>query len=312
MKKLNVVDTRLKKEENIFKHEALIKPEAVMSFLRNLLGEDMRDDLAYLVEVNVKMTPLAIATANKELISNFHGRIMAETILSNAAGFMIVTKSVDDLYEWSNVVKTYNAAVNIVGTKLLDAIVMDQNFSYRQEAPYLFVDSRNLDEYDWDHRRVCHAAIAEENKKVELVKQGSIGQDVKTKEDAILAVAEDLAYRDREVVAVLALDEKEKPLNVYFASIGTIDSAISEPRTVLRGALLSNASKVVMMHNHPSGDLTPSADDQQSTDRISAAANIVGIELEDSLIVGAKSKEIYSIIKNERILVKQIEEEMEL
>jgi len=67
---------------------------------------------------------------------------------------------------------------------------------------------------------------------------------------------------------------------------GTLDRAVVEPREILKRALLANAAGVILYHNHPSGDPTPSREDREFTRRLSSAAEAVGIRLLDHVIVG--------------------------
>jgi len=67
---------------------------------------------------------------------------------------------------------------------------------------------------------------------------------------------------------------------------GTLDRAVVEPREILKRALLANAAGIILYHNHPSGDPTPSREDREFTRRLSCAAEAVGIRLLDHVIVG--------------------------
>ncbi len=67
---------------------------------------------------------------------------------------------------------------------------------------------------------------------------------------------------------------------------GTLDRAVVEPREILKRALLSNAVGVILYHNHPSGDPTPSREDREFTRRLAAAAESLGLRLLDHIVVG--------------------------
>nr|WP_276319884.1 JAB domain-containing protein [Egibacter rhizosphaerae] len=105
-------------------------------------------------------------------------------------------------------------------------------------------------------------------------------------EDAVGVVAPLLAQRDREHCALLALDRKHRRLALLIVSVGTADHTFMRPREIYRDALLAGASAVVVAHNHPSGDCTPSADDRQVTRRIAEGGELLGVELLDHLVVG--------------------------
>jgi DNA repair protein RadC len=69
-------------------------------------------------------------------------------------------------------------------------------------------------------------------------------------------------------------------------SRGTLDATLVHPREVFKAALLSNAASIILTHNHPSGDPTPSPDDHQLTRRLVDAGRLIGVEVLDHIIVG--------------------------
>ena len=79
---------------------------------------------------------------------------------------------------------------------------------------------------------------------------------------------------------------KHRLLDVTLVSIGTIDHTFMSPREILRDALLGNAAAIIVGHNHPSGDVTPSPDDHAVTARLAAAGRTLGIELLDHVVIG--------------------------
>lgn len=90
---------------------------------------------------------------------------------------------------------------------------------------------------------------------------------------------------DREHCLAISLDTKHRMLAATTVSIGSIDHTFMAPREIFRDALLHNATAVVLAHNHPSGDPTPSRDDELITRRIGGAGEIIGIEVLDHLVV---------------------------
>lgn len=95
-----------------------------------------------------------------------------------------------------------------------------------------------------------------------------------------------LSGRDREACIALLLDTRHRLLEVETVSIGSIDHTFMSPREVFRDALLGNAAALVLGHNHPSGDAAPSRDDERVTRRLAEAAELIGIDLLDHLVVG--------------------------
>lgn len=95
-----------------------------------------------------------------------------------------------------------------------------------------------------------------------------------------------LAYRPREQFRVLYLDKKNRLLNDEFIADGTVDHAPVYPREVLRCALETGASALILIHNHPSGDPQPSEADIAMTRKMVDAARVFDIAVHDHLVVG--------------------------
>lgn len=91
----------------------------------------------------------------------------------------------------------------------------------------------------------------------------------------------------REVFATIHLDSKNRILCVETVSVGCLTSAIVHPREVFKSALLSSAAAVVLVHNHPSGDPTPSREDLELTKRLKEAGELLGIRVLDHVIIGS-------------------------
>jgi DNA repair protein RadC len=75
-------------------------------------------------------------------------------------------------------------------------------------------------------------------------------------------------------------------IGYYEVSRGTLDSTLVHPREVFKAAILANAAAIILTHNHPSGDPTPSPDDLALTQRLVQAGQIIGIDVLDHVIVG--------------------------
>ena len=108
----------------------------------------------------------------------------------------------------------------------------------------------------------------------------------------------ELSMMDREMVCVINLNSKLKPINFNVVSIGTLNSAPAEFSNMFKSAILSNASCIMVMHNHPSGSTEPSVEDIGMTKRIVAAGQLMNIKVLDHIIVGGQSGEIYSMREN--------------
>lgn len=108
---------------------------------------------------------------------------------------------------------------------------------------------------------------------------------VKSPEDAIKAIRNQLKGKKKEHFMVLSLDTRNHVTNTHQTSIGSLDSSMAHPREVFRDAIADSASSVIFIHNHPSGDPTPSEDDIKLTKRLTEVGDIVGIEVMDHIIV---------------------------
>lgn len=131
---------------------------------------------------------------------------------------------------------------------------------------------------------------------VRLVKDAPIfdKEPFNSPESAVRALGSVLSEFDREVLAVVNLKNDLTPVNVTFASIGTINATIAEPREIFKAAILSNASAMIVMHNHPSGKLDPSIEDVRITDRLVQVGALLGIPVQDHIIVGPETGRYFS------------------
>jgi len=109
---------------------------------------------------------------------------------------------------------------------------------------------------------------------------------VRSPEDIARLLADHLQGVDREHFVSILLDTKNKVIGITTVSVGILDSSIVHPREVFKPAILSNAASIVVAHNHPSGDPTESVEDTRITVRLRDAADIIGIDLLDHVIVG--------------------------
>jgi DNA repair protein RadC len=90
----------------------------------------------------------------------------------------------------------------------------------------------------------------------------------------------------RERFAVVYLDTRNRPIAVHDAHVGTCDSSPVHPREVFGPALSLSATSIVVAHNHPSGDPSPSAEDRAVTARLRDAGELLGVRMLDHLVMG--------------------------
>ena len=95
----------------------------------------------------------------------------------------------------------------------------------------------------------------------------------------------EIGMENKEFFYILLLDTKNKVISKELISIGSLNATIVHPREVFNSAIRQSAASILCIHNHPSGDPTPSQEDIQLTKRLAEAGEIVGIELLDHLVI---------------------------
>ncbi len=104
--------------------------------------------------------------------------------------------------------------------------------------------------------------------------------------DAAALVMEDLRHRMKEHFQVLLLDTKNKVVGIEEVSVGSLNASLIHPREVFRPAIRKACACIILVHNHPSGDPTPSREDLEVTRRLCEAGRLVGIEVLDHVVIG--------------------------
>ncbi|NLM22409.1 MAG: DNA repair protein RadC [Peptococcaceae bacterium] len=101
-------------------------------------------------------------------------------------------------------------------------------------------------------------------------------------------VMEEMRHLDREHFRVMYLSTRNNVLGISPVSIGSLNSSIVHPRECFKEAIRRNANTIILLHNHPSGDPTPSREDIDITKRLIEGGKILGIEVLDHVIIGDK------------------------
>lgn len=109
---------------------------------------------------------------------------------------------------------------------------------------------------------------------------------IRTAENVAELLINEMKYEKREKVKILVLNTKNILLKILDVSYGGTNSAIIEPKDILSEPIKMGAPKIILVHNHPSGDPTPSKEDIELTKRIYNAAALLGIELLDHIVIG--------------------------
>ena len=105
--------------------------------------------------------------------------------------------------------------------------------------------------------------------------------------------------RPVEQFGIVMLDTRHRVIRIKIVSVGSLDTTVVHPREVFREAALAAAAAIVLFHNHPSGDPTPSHDDLLLTARLVSAGEVMGIDVVDHLILA--DQRYYSLVESGRI-----------
>lgn len=143
---------------------------------------------------------------------------------------------------------------------------------------------------------------------VRLVKEASLLLDIclENPEAVVDFMGKRLAEMDREVVCVINVDVKNRPINCHIVSMGALDYAVVSPRELFKASILSNAASIVLLHNHPSGEIKPSENDVLITKRVKAVADLIGIPLLDHIIVGWNNPKHFSFLSEKLMEIDKI------
>ncbi|ACL76892.1 RadC family protein [Ruminiclostridium cellulolyticum] len=128
-------------------------------------------------------------------------------------------------------------------------------------------------------------AVLEFSKRV-ATSNGIVRHVVNSPGDVSNLMMEEMRYLKKEMFKAILLDTKNKVLKTESISIGSLNASIVHPREVFSEAVKCGCNSIIFIHNHPSGDPTPSKEDLQTTDRLINAGNILGIKVLDHIILG--------------------------
>ena len=128
----------------------------------------------------------------------------------------------------------------------------------------------------------CLAELARRMAKAEALE----GLDFSSPNTIARYYMEDMRHRQKEVMKLLLLNTKAKLIGASDISVGTVNATLVSPRELFLEALKKNAVSIILLHNHPSGDPTPSQEDILLTQRVRKAGDLIGIELLDHIIIG--------------------------
>lgn len=117
-------------------------------------------------------------------------------------------------------------------------------------------------------------------------RQRKLPPSVKAPKDVYRLMHPRLKDADREHFYALYLSTKNTILSIELISIGSLNASIVHPREILKPAIKVSAASIIMVHNHPTGDPTPSREDIEFTRRFAKCGELIGIELLDHIVIG--------------------------
>lgn len=149
---------------------------------------------------------------------------------------------------------------------------------------------------------------------VRLVKNAPIYSDIvlNSPERVLEAIGNLISEFDREVICIMNLKTDLTPINVHFASMGALDATLTHPREMIKSTILSNAAKIIMIHNHPSNRIEPSDYDVEITDRLNHLCKLIEIPLLDHIIIGTDTSRYYSFAEKGKIDKAELKFEREI
>ena len=106
-----------------------------------------------------------------------------------------------------------------------------------------------------------------------------------------------LRDKEKEFFNAILLDIKNKPVDHIEISKGSVNAAVVDPKEIVKAASLKSASSIILVHNHPSGETSPSQNDIELTNQIVSACAVIGVKVLDHIIIGKNIEDFYSFAK---------------
>ena len=125
------------------------------------------------------------------------------------------------------------------------------------------------------------------------VREIATGEPIRSPQDVAKFVRENMAEEaiaDRECFWILHLNARNQVIEKEITAIGSVNSCLVRPADVMRKAVMNGSVAIIAVHNHPSGNEEPSMEDWNLTDRLRKSAEILGIQLLDSVVIAAGGK----------------------
>lgn len=208
---------------------------------------------------------------------------LTSAILKNACSAAMIS-NIPDYTRACDLTDSFNNCMKTVGLRLLDHLCCERSFMQEGMLGDVIRFSDLID-VDEGIASTFRPAVSLKTIDSRVIDQGT---------DAVEMACMQLVDSDREKIVVMNFDENDEPISYSFEGIGTLNSAYVAPNVMLKASLLSQASSIVFIHNHPSGDPSPSSEDMETFRRLYDSAHLLGFEMKDSIIVGSLTNNRYS------------------
>lgn len=296
---LEIVSVRLRPEPQ-YEKELFAKT----SFqLADIFENEMRDypkDTLCLLCIGTNGRVLNQQIMSREDFKLKERYLLSIAVVSNASAMVLLSNGEYDEY-LQDLSDSLNYDCRHIGISLLDHIfgvgtdspksMMIENMLDIAGRKGFFDEAAEPDLTDTDIRA---------NAEIDLKTDRVISFDGELNEsDAAAIIAEDIKLYDREVIVVMNLDEDDHVINANYVSFGSLNESLAHPREIFKPTLLSDASSLVLIHNHPSGSNEPSQSDIDMVKRIIECGNIFGIEVKESYVVAGRTGRLRKMLNND-------------
>jgi len=140
-------------------------------------------------------------------------------------------------------------------------------------------------------------AMFEIFKRTNRLNKKGFNKKIRTAEDVFNYFTDELQNKKKEHFYALLLDTKNRIISEELVSVGILDASLIHPREVFKSAIKASSNSIILVHNHPSGDCTPSNEDKEVTKILENSGDLLGIKVLDHIIIGKDN--YYSFKENE-------------
>lgn len=275
---LKVVETRLVLNE-LKSTESIVNPEVLIRFVDRHISE--RDtELMSVIYLNSKCKVIDFDLCKTNTFEKNYKYILSQAIVKNSTSMCLVSNM--DHEKAFDQTMMFSDACKLMGLKLFDHVCRHSSF---------------LKIYGFGEDIAYHDKISVESGTVvaeEPLSYLKTTSAIDMEFDAVQSVCNELMDSDRENLYIVNYDKNNVPINCSVASIGTYTMSPAEPSLLFKPALLCGASSFAVIHNHPSGDPAPSSDDLSLFKRLYDAGHLLGLEMEDAVIIGSITGDKFS------------------